>query len=223
MQPSAATPPRVRISVLVSGHGRGSNLQAIIDSCASGDLPGVVALVVGVRSDAPAMERARNAGIPAIAVSPRKHPDEADYAAVLLRILAEHKVDLICLAGYMRLLPASVVAAFAGRIMNTHAALLPLFGGPGMYGERVHQAVIDSGMKVSGCTVHFVDNQYDHGPIILQTPVPVLEDDTPADLAGRVLPEEHRTYLQAIRLFAEGRLKIEGRRVRVLDGGATGG
>jgi formyltetrahydrofolate-dependent phosphoribosylglycinamide formyltransferase len=163
------------------------------------------------------MERARCAAVPTVVVSPRKYPDDADYGAVLLRTLGAHRVDLICLAGYMRLLPPAVVATFAGRIMNTHPALLPLFGGPGMYGERVHEAVIASGMKVSGCTVHFVDDQYDHGPIILQTPVLIEESDTAADLAARVLPQEHGTYVRAIRLFAEGRLRIEGNRVRVLE------
>jgi formyltetrahydrofolate-dependent phosphoribosylglycinamide formyltransferase len=215
---SPTTPrPRIRIAVLVSGHGRGTNLQAILDACSSREIPGEVALVLGVRSDAPAMERARCAAVPTVVVSPRKYPDDADYGAVLLRTLGAHRVDLICLAGYMRLLPPAVVATFAGRIMNTHPALLPLFGGPGMYGERVHEAVIASGMKVSGCTVHFVDDQYDHGPIILQTPVLIEESDTAADLAARVLPQEHGTYVRAIRLFAEGRLRIEGNRVRVLE------
>lgn len=206
------------IAVLVSGHGRGSNLQAILDACASGEIPGRVAVVIGTRADAPAMERARNAGVPTVTISPRRHTeDESDYAAALLNTLRAHNVGLICLAGYMRMLPQPVVEAYRGRIINVHPALLPLFGGKGMYGEHVHRAVLESGMKVSGCTVHFVDEQYDTGPIILQATVPVCDDDTPETLAARVLPEEHKTYVRAIRLFAEGRLRIEGRRVRVIE------
>lgn len=223
MEPTTPRSNGARICVMVSGHGRGTNLQAIIDACACGEVPGQVALVIGVRGDAPAMDRARSAGIPVSVISPRRREGQPDYAAALLASLTAHGVELICLAGYMRLLPPSVVAAYAGRIMNTHAALLPLFGGAGMYGERVHEAVIASGMKVSGCTVHFVDDEYDQGPIILQTAVPVLEGDTAGDLAARVLPQEHRNYVRAIRLFALGRLRIEGRRVRVLgeEGGAV--
>jgi folate-dependent phosphoribosylglycinamide formyltransferase PurN len=126
----------------------------------------------------------------------------------------EVQPDLICLAGYVRLLPANVVRAYRHRILNIHPALLPLFGGKGMYGLRVHEAVLQSGMKVTGCTVHFVDEQYDTGPIVLQSVMEVRDDDTPETLAARLLPVEHATYVRAIRLFVEGRLKIEGNRVR---------
>lgn len=208
----------LHIGVMVSGHGRGTNLQAILDACASGEIPGCVTVVIGTRADAPAMERARKGGAAAVVISPRKYAgDDAAYGAAILRTLRRYNVDLLCLAGYMRLLPLCVVQEYRGRVMNTHPALLPLFGGKGMYGERVHQAVLESGMKVSGCTVHFVDENYDTGPIIAQGVVPVREDDTPETLAARVLPEEHRTYVRAIRLFAEGRLTIEGRRVRVRE------
>lgn len=211
--------PSLRIAVMVSGHGRGTNLQAIIDACASGEIPGRVVVVIGTRADALAMERARNAGVPTVIVSPRHYADnESGYAAALLNTLNAYNVQLLCLAGYMRILPKPVVEAYRGRVMNVHPALLPLFGGKGMYGEHVHRAVLESGMKVSGCTVHFVDEEYDTGPIILQSVVPVYDDDTPETLAARVLPEEHRTYVRAIRLFAEGRLKIEGRRVYVIEG-----
>ncbi|HXG24901.1 MAG TPA: phosphoribosylglycinamide formyltransferase [Chthonomonadales bacterium] len=214
----------LRIAVLVSGHGRGSNLQAILDACASGEIPGRVAVVIGTRADAPAMERARNAGVPTVTISPRRYAeDESGYAAALLNTLRAHDVRLICLAGYMRILPQPVVEAYRGKIMNVHPALLPLFGGKGMYGEHVHRAVLESGMKVSGCTVHFVDEHYDTGPIILQATVPVRDDDTPETLAARVLPEEHKTYVCAIRLFAEGRLRIEGKRVRILEGSECNG
>jgi phosphoribosylglycinamide formyltransferase-1 len=206
----------LRIGVIVSGHGRGTNLQAILDGCASGEIPGRVVVVIGTRADAPAMERARAGGAAAVVVSPRKYEgDDAAYGEAMLRVLRRHEVGLVCLAGFMRKLPVNVVTALPGRIMNVHPALLPLFGGKGMYGEHVHRAVLESGMKVSGCTVHFVDEQYDHGPIIVQTPVLVEDDDTWETLAARVLPEEHRAYRQAIRLFAEGRLTVEGRRVCV--------
>jgi len=210
----------LRIGVMVSGHGRGTNLQAILDACASGEIPGRVVVVIGTRRDAPALERAQAAGVETVVIPPRKYEgDEAAYGEALLRALRRRDVGLICLAGYMRLLPPAVVHAYRGRIMNIHPALLPLFGGQGMYGERVHRAVLESGMKVTGVTVHFVDEQYDTGPIILQRVVPVLDDDTPETLAARVLAEEHRAYAQAIRLFAEGRLVIEGRRVRVKEAG----
>lgn len=204
----------LRIAALVSGPSRGSNLQALLDACASGEIKGRVALVIGTRSDAPALERARAGGAVTTVASPRKYEgDEAGYARVLLRLLKQHDVNLICLTGYMRRLPPEVISAFPQRILNVHPALLPLFGGQGMYGEHVHRAVLESGMKVSGCTVHFVDEQYDEGPILVQNAVPVLDDDTPQSLAARILPEEHGAYVRAVRLVAEGRLRIEGKRV----------
>lgn len=214
---SVATPSPLSIAVLVSGTGRGSNLGALIDACARGEIHGQIALVIGTRRDAPALERARAAGIATAVVSPRQYAtNEEGYANALLRLLDRYPIGLICLAGYLRKLPAKVVTAYAGRILNIHPSLLPLFGGQGMYGLHVHQAVLESGMKVSGCTVHFVDEHYDTGPIVIQTPVPVLDNDTPETLAARILPEEHRAYVRAVQLFAAGRLRIEGRRVRIL-------
>lgn len=207
----------LRIAVLVSGHGRGSNLQSLLDACADGRIAGSVVLVIGTRAGAPALDRAESAGVPTVVASPKAFADNIAYGDELLHLLAEHYIGLVCLAGYMRLLPDDVVHAYHGRIMNVHPALLPLFGGHGMYGEHVHQAVIESGMKVSGCTVHFVDNEYDHGPIIIQTAVPVHEGDTPEELAARILPEEHRAYARAVRLFAQNRLQIEGGRVHILN------
>ena len=207
-------PSPLAIAAMVSGQGRGTNVQSLLDACASGEIPARMGVVIGTRSDALALERARKMGVATAVVSPRKYEgNEAAYGGVLLGMLARHNVELLCLAGYMRRLPSAIVSAYAGRIMNVHPALLPLFGGHGMYGEHVHQAVLDSGMKVSGCTVHFVDEQYDTGPIILQTAVPVEEEDTPQTLAARILPCEHQTYIHAVRLFAEGRLRIDGRRV----------
>jgi formyltetrahydrofolate-dependent phosphoribosylglycinamide formyltransferase len=205
----------IRIAILVSGHGRGSNMAAIIDACQRGEIDGQVVLVIGTRSEAPALQRAAEKGVPTRVISPRRLSDEA-YAQRLLHALDEARVDLVCLAGYMRLLPVPVVQAYAGRVMNIHPALLPLFGGKGMYGEHVHRAVLESGMKVSGCTVHFVDEHYDTGPIIVQRCVPVEEDDTWETLAARVLVQEHQAYVQAVQLFAQGRLRIEGKRVRIL-------
>ena len=205
------------IAAMVSAQGRGSNLSALLDACASGRISGRIGVVIGTRADAPALERARDAGVGVAIVSPRQYEqDEAGYARALLRLLKKYDAGLICLAGYMRKLPATVVSEFAGRIMNIHPALLPFFGGQGMYGENVHQAVLDSGMKVSGCTVHFVDEQYDTGPIIVQNPVPVLDDDTPTSLARRVLTVEHTSYVEAVQLFAEGRLRVAGKRVYVV-------
>ncbi len=209
---------RINIAVMVSGHGRGSNLQAIIDACNEGRIDGQVAVVVGTRSEAPAMDRARNNGIAAVEVKSKSFATDEEYAARLLEVLAQHRTDLVCLAGYMRVLPSQVVDAYRWRIMNIHPALIPLFCGKGMYGEHVHQAALDYGVKVSGCTVHFVDEEYDTGPIILQKPVSVEEGDTAETLAARVLPHEHKTYPEAIQLFAEGRLRVEGRRVHVLPG-----
>lgn len=204
----------LRIAALVSGPSRGSNLQALLDACRTGQIMGRMALVIGTRADAPALERARLAGAVTVVVSPRKYEaDEDAYAAALLSQLRRHDVGLICLTGYMRRLPPAIVAAYPQRIMNIHPALLPLFGGRGMYGEHVHRAVLESGMKVSGCTVHFVDEQYDTGPIIAQAAVPVYDTDTPQALAARILPEEHRIYTQAVELFAAGRLSVQNRRV----------
>lgn len=219
--PSSVAP--LSIAAMVSGQGRGSNLAALIEGCASNNIGCRVAVVIGTRADALALEKARCAGVAVTVISPRKYEsDDAAYGDAILRALHKHDVGLICLAGYMRMLPLAVVSQFSGRIMNIHPALLPFFGGQGMYGENVHRAVLESGMKVSGCTVHFVDEQYDTGPIILQTAVPVEDNDTPATLGGRVLIEEHRSYVRAVQLFAEGRLRIEGRRVRVLPEGDRG-
>ncbi len=205
-----------KIAAMVSGQGRGSNLGALLAACEAGEIAGRFAVVIGTRADAPALERARVAGVATSVVSPRKYEgDDAGYAEALLRILRRHEVDLICLAGYMRQLPNAVVGAYSGRILNVHPALLPLFGGQGMYGEHVHRAVIESGMKVSGCTVHLVDEHYDNGPIVVQIAVPVEEDDTPATLAARVIKAEHQAYVRAVQFCAEGRVQVDGRRVRI--------
>jgi phosphoribosylglycinamide formyltransferase-1 len=209
--------PPLKMAAMVSGQGRGSNLGALLAACETGEIAGDFVVVIGTRADAPALERARVAGVATSVVSPRKYEgDDAAYAEALLRILSRHEVDLLCLAGYMRRLPPAVVTAYPERILNVHPALLPLFGGRGMYGENVHRAVLESGMKISGCTVHFVDEQYDTGPILVQRAVPVEEDDTPATLAARVITAEHQAYVRAVHLCAAGRVQVEGHRVRIL-------
>ena len=215
MSENVSSPP-LKIAAMVSGQGRGSNLGALLTACEAGEIAGRFAVVIGTRADAPALERARAAGVLTSVVSPRKYEGDDDgYGEALLRILRRHQVDLLCLAGYMRQLPLPVVTAYPGHILNVHPALLPLFGGRGMYGENVHRAVLESGMKVSGCTVHFVDEQYDTGPIVVQRTVPVEEDDTPATLAARVIKAEHEAYVRAVHLCAAGRVHIEGNRVRI--------
>ena len=206
----------INIAVVVSGHGRGSNMQAIIDACADGRITGSVAVVIGVRDDAPAMERARSQGIATSEVRPKAFDSDESYGTRVLEVLDEHQIDLICLAGYMRILPSNVISKFRHRVMNIHPALIPLFCGKGMFGERVHQAAVDCGVKVSGCTVHFVDEQYDTGPIIVQKAVSVEEGDSAETLAARILVQEHIAYPEAVQLFAQGRLRVDGRVVHVL-------
>lgn len=203
-----ATP--LRLGVLASG--RGSNLQAILDATEAGRCPARVVVVVSDRADAAALDRARRAGTPAVHVDPGAHPDRAAFDGAVAAVLADHAVELACLAGYMRLLSSDFVAAWRGRIMNVHPALLPAF--PGLHAQR---QALDYGAKVSGVTIHLVDEGVDTGPIVLQAAVPVLDHDTEATLAARILAEEHRLYPEAIRLYAEGRLVVEGRRVRIKE------
>lgn len=207
--------PDLRFGILLSGKGRGSNMQALIDATRVGRIPGRVALVVSTSPGAPALERAAAAGVPTRLIPAQEYPDQASLDEALVRAFEEAEVELICLAGYMRLLGPVFLSRYAGRVMNVHPSLLPAFGGKGYFGRHVHEAVIETGVKFTGVTVFFVDDQYDQGPIILQRTVPVLEDDTVEAVAARVLEEEHRAYPEAVRLFAEGRLRIEGRRVHV--------
>ena len=211
-----------RIAILLSGrHGRGSNMQAIAAACASGQISGEVAAVIGNSADSPALARASELGLPTQVVLSRgitSRLGEEFYSDSLRLALDNAQADLVCLAGYMRKVPDTVVSEYAGRLMNIHAALLPAFGGQGMYGRHIHEAVLAYGAKVSGCTVHFVDEHYDTGPIILQSAVPVEEDDTPETLAARVLTAEHAAYPHAVALFASGRLLLDGRRVRIRSG-----
>jgi len=207
---------KLRLGVLASGGG--SNLQAIIVNAAAGKLDAEVVVVIS-DVECGAQERARKAGIPAVVVDRRdkaRYPTREAFDEAVLEALRAHEVELVCHAGYLRMMTSKLVEAYAGRMMNIHPALLPSFGGPGMWGHHVHQAVLDCGCKVSGCTVHFVTAGTDEGPIILQRCVPVEEEDTPETLAARILPYEHVLYSGAIQLYAEGRVRIEGRRVRIL-------
>ena len=204
----------MRVGVFVSGYG--SNLQALLDAGAGG-APYDVAVVIANIADAPALDRARRAGVPAHVVDHRGRPRQ-DYEADLVQILREARVDLVCLAGFMRILSPWFVVQFPGRILNIHPALLPAFGGPGMYGLRVHEAVLAAGATQSGCTIHLVDERVDGGPIVAQATVSVLAGDTPATLAARVAEAEHRLYPVVVRAIAEGRL-LPGLRAAVLAGG----
>lgn len=205
---------RVRIGVLASGGG--TNLQAIIDACERGEIDGDVVVVISNVEGAYALERARNHDIQAFAF-PHEGMSREEHEKDIIECLDQHKVDLVILAGYLRMLTPLMFSKYGGRMMNTHPALLPSFGGKGMHGLNVHKAVIGLGCKVSGCTIHFVTEDVDGGQIILQKAVPVHEDDTPEALQERVLKEEHKLLPRAIQLFAQGKLKIEGRRCRVLE------
>ena len=205
----------ITLGVLASG--RGTNLQAILDAQAAG-LPAKVGVVISDVRDAMALERARTAGVPGCFLDPGAFPGRAPYEGALARCLVEHEVDLVCLAGYMRVVGRVLLDAFPLRIMNIHPSLLPAFPGLDAQGQAVKH-----GVKVSGCTVHFVDKGVDTGPIIIQRAVPVLDSDDRESLAQRILQEEHLAYPEAIRLYAEGRLAVEGRRVRVLPSSAGHG
>ncbi len=196
-----------RVGVLVSG--RGSNLQALVDATRRGELGGEVGVVVSNVEAAPALDRARQAGIPAVFRDHRGKKRE-DFDAEIVEILRAHRVDLVCLAGFMRLLSPVFIRAFPGRILNIHPALLPAF--PGLDAQR---QAWEHGAKVSGATVHLVDEGLDSGPIVAQEAVKVLSGDTPATLAARILEVEHCLYPRAVRLMLEGRCRVEGRRVIV--------
>ncbi|HEX4048965.1 MAG TPA: bifunctional phosphoribosylaminoimidazolecarboxamide formyltransferase/IMP cyclohydrolase, partial [Elusimicrobiota bacterium] len=203
-----------KIAVFASGEG--TNLQALLDACADGRVRGQVVLVVSNKEGAGALRRAGRAGIETLISAPADHATPEEYNAFLAHECRKRGAGLVCLAGFMLKLRPPLLKAYAGRIMNVHPALLPAFGGQGMYGMKVHEAVLASGVKVSGATVHIVDEDYDHGPIVLQAAVPVLAGDTPASLAARVRAQEHWIYPKAVSLFCEGRLKIEGGRVELL-------
>ncbi len=196
------------IGVLVSG--RGSNLQAIFDAIAAGTLPVRVGIVISDKANAYALERAKQAGVPHLVVERKSYPDKQSFERAIDAALREAAVELVVLAGFMRILGSEFVRAWSGRLMNIHPALLPSF--PGLDAQAQALAY---GAKISGCTVHFVDEGVDSGPVILQQAVPVLPADTEETLSERILAQEHRLYPEAIKLWAEGRLIVAGRRVSI--------
>ena len=201
-------PEPITIGVLASG--RGSNFQAIIDAIEAGRLGARVGLLVSDRADSQALSRARRHEIKAVFLDPRAYGSREMFDQALVEILNAHQVELVCLAGFMRILTRTIIDAFPNRIMNIHPSLLPMF--PGLHAQR---QALEHGVKVSGATVHFVDAGVDSGPIILQASVPVSDDDSEETLSARILMEEHKIYPRAIQLFAEGRLTVVGRCVYI--------
>lgn len=203
-----------RIAVLCSGGG--SNLQAIIDAVEAGKIDGEIVLVIANASKAYALERARNHGIPAMFISKKQAGSTEAFNDEILRQLQAVNAELVVLAGYLPIVGGQIVRAYEHRIINIHPALIPSFCGVGMYGHHVHEAVLAYGAKISGATTHFVDEQVDHGGVIMQKSVPVLEGDTPEALAARVLEVEHEILPESVRLFCAGKLGVDGRHVHVL-------
>lgn len=201
---------KLRIGVLASGGG--TNLQSIIDGCAAGSIGAEIVIVISNNPDAGALSRASKAGLASKCINHRNFNQREQFDKAVVETLIEHKVDLVVLAGFMRIIGPQFIAAFPARIMNIHPALLPSF--PGLH---VQQKAIDYGARFSGCTVHFVDGGVDTGPIIIQAVVPILDNDTEQELAARILAQEHQIYPQAIQWFAQGRIKLQGRKVIIAD------
>jgi formyltetrahydrofolate-dependent phosphoribosylglycinamide formyltransferase len=203
----------IRLAVLLSGGG--TTLQNLLDRIADGRLKARIVLVVSSNPRAFGLQRAEKAGVPIVAVERQTCASDQQFSESIFGLCRRADVQLVCMGGFLKYLP--IPDEFRHRVLNIHPALIPAFCGRGYYGHRVHEAVLASGAKVSGCTVHFADNEYDHGPIILQRVVPVLDDDTAESLAARVFEQECEAYPKAIQLFAKKQLRIEGRRVRVLS------
>jgi phosphoribosylglycinamide formyltransferase-1 len=207
--------------VAVLASGRGSNLQAIIDGIEASQVQASIVAVISNKKDAAALERARKHGLKDLFVDPKPFAGQPDsreaYDRALLAILQQHDVELVLLAGYMKIVTAVLVNAYANRMMNIHPSLLPSF--PGL---DVQKKAIEWGCKLAGCTVHFVTEGVDEGPIILQAAIPILDNDSPETLAARILVQEHKLYPRAVQLFAEGRLRVDGRRVFVEQGKPVG-
>ena len=205
------------MNIAVFASGRGSNFQAIINAIDTGFLPARVVVLVSNKSDAGAVEIAREYNISTKHLSQKMFSSEDVLADAMLEVLDKYQAEFIALAGYLKKIPARVIRQYQNRIVNIHPALLPLFGGEGMYGHRVHEAVIANGKKISGATVHLVDEEYDRGPIILQKTVAIAPDDTPDTLAAKVLKIEHEIFPLALKAFAEGRVKVEGRKAWIMQ------
>lgn len=205
------------MNIAVFASGRGSNLMAILNAIKEGKLNAKISLVISNNSNAGALEIAKANGIDALHISRKQFSSDEEYVQKILNELKSRNVELIVLAGYMKKIPSEIIKEYPNKILNIHPALLPSFGGKGMYGLNVHKAVIESGVKITGVTVHIVDEEYDHGPIVMQRAVEVRDDDTPETLAERVLKVEHEIYPQAIKLFVEGKIKVSGRKVIIKD------
>jgi len=203
----------MNLAVLASGSG--TTLQNLLDRISNKSLDARIDIVISSRPNILALDRAAKAAIPAHIIDRKSFSNPADFSQPIFKLIDENNIDLICLAGWLCML--KIPPRYENRVINIHPALLPAFGGAGMYGQKVHQAVLAHGCKISGCTVHFVDEKYDNGPIILQRACPVLENDTPDSLAHRIFEEEKIAYPQAIRLIGQGRVKIDGRRVQILS------
>jgi len=199
-----------RIGVLASG--RGSNMEAIVRACQAGEVPGQVALVLSDKVSAGALETARRLGVEARFIDPKPYGSREAYDRALVEALQSRGVDLVCLAGYMKLVTREFIEPFAGRILNIHPSLLPAF--PGL---KAQQQALDYGAKVTGCTVHVVELAMDRGPIVMQTAVPVMDDDTEESLSARILEQEHRAYVAAVRQFCLGNVTVDGRRVVIRE------
>ena len=197
---------RIRLGCLASGGG--ANLQAIIDAAASGELHADLAVVISNNSTSGALRRARNAGIPGFHLSGATHPEDAALDLAILGTLQDHGVDVVVLAGYMKMLGPAVLSRYEGRVLNVHPALLPKFGGKGMYGMRVHEAVLAAGESITGATVHVVDAEYDHGPVVAQSEVAVLPDDTVESVSARVLEREHELLVETLQKVASGEIDL---------------
>lgn len=208
---TASARKTIRVAVLISGSGR--TLKNFVDLAAEGSLPIDIRLVISSSASAGGLQHARDANIPTSVLLRSKFADDAAYGAAIFDACRAAEVDYVVMAGFLKLVP--VPEDFEGRVLNIHPALIPAFCGHGMYGNRVHQAVLDYGAKITGCTVHFVDNQYDHGPIIWQQPVPVFDDDTADSLADRVFEAELEAYPRVLQLLAAGRIKLSGRKVTI--------
>lgn len=206
------------LNIAVFASGKGSNFRAIQSAILSGSIhKAKIDLVISNNSDAGALAAAREYGIPAVHLSRKQFSSDDEFNVAIMRTLEEHGVNFIVLAGYMKKIDPSIIQRFRNRILNIHPALLPAFGGSGMYGMRVHEAVIAQNAYITGATVHLVDEEYDHGAIVLQRTIAVMPDDTPETLAAKVQSIEHELYPEAIRLFAEGQISIDGQHVTVLS------
>lgn len=206
-----ASPTKIRLAVLLSAGG--TTLQNLIDRIRQGSLDAEIVLVISSQTSVFGLVRAQQAGLQTEIVTRKASGNRAAFGERIFELIRAARADLVCLAGFLELLP--IPPDFTHKVINVHPSLIPAFCGKGFFGHHVHQAVLDAGVKITGCTVHFADNQFDHGPIILQRTVPVLDQDTPETLAARVQQQEHEAFPEAIRLFAEQRLEVRGQRVHV--------